>query len=112
MTDGPISQSCENHSTCSSTHPVDGIDPPHCTDFGRVIDETDVSLSGGIKLLDFNVAKAVQKLFPNICSDPVADRYSHTVVLLVFFLQRVTAAHSQNKDLQSFGSSVGIILDD
>lgn len=116
MTDGPISPSCDattakKHSTCSSTHPVDGIDPAHCTDFGRVIDEADVSLRGGVKLPDFNVTKAIQKLFPNVCSDPVADRYSHSVVLLIFFLQRVTAADGQNKDLQSFKSSVVTIFD-
>lgn len=81
----------KKHSTRSSTHPVDDVDSPHCTDFGRVVDEADVSLCGSVQLSDFNVPEAIQKLWPNVCSDPVADREPHSVVLLIVFLQRVTS---------------------
>lgn len=87
---------------------MDKIDSPHCTDLGRVIDEADVSLRGGVQLSDMNVPEAVQKLRPNVCSDPVADGNPHFVVLLVVFLQRKKKKvdSDSNSDAQSFTSSI------
>lgn len=85
----------ETKKTRRSTHPVDDVDSPHRAHFGRVIDEADVSLRGSIQLSDFNVAEAVQKLRPDVCSDPIADRDPHFVVLLVVFLQKTTQKSKQ-----------------
>lgn len=66
---------------------MDKVDPSHRPDLGRVVDETDVSLGGGVQLSDFNVPKPIQKLGPNVGPDSVADGDSHFVTLLVFSLQ-------------------------
>lgn len=85
----------ETKNTRRSTHPVDDVDSPHRAHFGRVIDEADVSLRGSVQLSDLNVAKAVQKVRPDVRSDPVADSDPHFVVLLVVFLQKTTQESKQ-----------------
>lgn len=62
------------------------VDPSHGPDPGRVIDEADVSLGGGIQLSDLNFTESIQELCPNITSDSVPDGDSNSVVLLIFFL--------------------------
>ena len=68
---------------------MDKIDSTDCTDLGRVVDEADVSLRGGVQLSDFDVTKAIQELRPNFGADPVADGQPHFVVLLVVLLRTV-----------------------
>lgn len=70
------------------THPVHGVDPPHCADFGRVVDEADVSLGGGVQLSHLNVPEAIEELRPDVGPHPVADGDADFVILLVVFLQR------------------------
>lgn len=79
------------------------VDPPHCADFGRVVDEADVSLGGGVKLSHLDVPKAIEELRPDVGPHPVADSDAHFVILFVVFLQgkkKKTAAlaPSENKD--------------
>lgn len=70
------------------THPVHGVDPPHCADFGRVVDEADVSLGGGVQLSHLNVPEAIEELRPDVGPHTVADGDADFVILLVVFLQR------------------------
>lgn len=70
------------------THPVHGVDPPHCADFGCVVDKADVSLGGGVQLSHLNVPKAIEELCPDVGPHPVADCNADFVILLVVFLQR------------------------
>lgn len=80
-----------------SSYPVDEIETSHCTDCGRVVDEADVSLRGSVQLSDFNVPEAVQKLGPNVRSDPVANGDPHSVVLLAVALRKVTLTRGQKR---------------
>lgn len=68
-------------------HPVDNVDSADGADSGRVVDEADVSLCGGVKLSDLDVPEAVEEVRPNVCPDAVADGDPHSVVLLVVPLQ-------------------------
>lgn len=81
---------------------VDKVDPSHRADPGRVVDETDVPLGGGVQLSDFNVPEPIQKLGPNVGPDSVADGDPHFVPLLIFSLQEdpvrnVTAATERRR---------------
>lgn len=67
-------------------HPVNSVDTADCTDFGRVVDEANVSFCGGVKLSDLDVPETVEKLQPNVCSNAVADSDPHSVVLFVVLL--------------------------
>lgn len=56
---------CVKVRTSSSTlaaHLVNNVDPTDRTDFGRVVDEADVSLCGGVKLSDLDVPETLEKL--------------------------------------------------
>lgn len=72
----------------SVSYPVQKVDASHRSDLGRVIDEADVSLGGGVQLSDLNVAESIQELAPHVASDSVPDGDSNFVVLLIFFLQK------------------------
>lgn len=49
-------------SSTLATHPVNKVDPADRAHFGRVVDEADVSLCGGVKLSDLDVPETVEKL--------------------------------------------------
>lgn len=66
------------------------VHPPHCADFGRVVDEADVSLGGGIQLSHLNVPEAIEELRPHVGPHPVADGDANFVILIVVFLQEKT----------------------
>lgn len=71
--------------TC--THPVHQVDPPHGADLGRVVDEADVPLGGGIQLSHLNVPEAIEEIRPDVRPHPVADSNTNFVILIVVFLQ-------------------------
>lgn len=62
------------------------VDSSDCSNFPSVVDKSHVSLGRSVKLSNLNVAKAVQKLFPNLCSHSVANGQSDFVVFVVFTL--------------------------
>lgn len=82
---------CRSHNPLKApvvwTHPVHQVDPPHCADFGRVVDEADVSLGGGIQLSHLNVPEAIEELRPDVGPHPVADSDANFVIPIVVFLQ-------------------------
>lgn len=89
---------CVKVRTSSSTltaHLVNNVDPTDRTDFGRVVDEADVSLCGGVKLSDLDVPETLEKLWPNVCSDAVADGDPHSVVLFVVLLRSDIVSKSE-----------------
>lgn len=79
----------------TSPHPVNHVDATNRPDFGRVVDEADVSLCGGVELPDLDVPETVEELGPNVGPDTVADGDSHCVVLFVVFLQSDTISKSE-----------------
>lgn len=68
------------------------VDPADRADFGRVVDEADVSLRGGVKLSHLDVPKALEKLGPNVRPDAVADGDPHAVLLVVVLLRSDTVS--------------------
>lgn len=79
----------------TSPHPVNHVDATNRPDSGRVVDEADVSLCGGVKLPDLDVPETVEELGPNVGPDTVADGDPHCVVLFVVFLQSDTISKSE-----------------
>lgn len=78
-----------------SPHPVNHVDATNRPDSGRVVDEADVPLRGGVKLPDLDVPETVEELGPNVGPDTVADGDPHCVVLFVVFLQSDTVSESE-----------------
>lgn len=89
----------------TSPHPVNHVDAADRPDPGRVVDEADVSLCGGVKLLDLDVPETVEELGPNVGPDTVADGDPHRVVLFVVFLQSDTISKSEAGAMPPAGTS-------
>lgn len=62
------------------------VDPSNSSYFPQVVDKSHISFSGGVKLSDLNLPKAIEKLPPYLCSDTVANGQSYFVVLVIFSL--------------------------
>lgn len=73
--------------TCCRTYLADNIDTADHSDFIGVIDEADISLCGSIELSDMNASKAVQEIFPDLCSHAITNGDRHLVVSVIVFLQ-------------------------
>lgn len=69
-----------------SSYPLQKVDSSNSSNFPCIVDKPHISLSGGIKLSDVNVAKAIEKLSPYICSDTISDGQSYFMVLVIFSL--------------------------
>lgn len=62
------------------------VDSSNSSNFPHVVQKSHISFSGGVKLSNMNVPKAVKKLFPYLCPDAVANGQSYFVVLVIVFL--------------------------
>lgn len=62
------------------------VDSSNSPNFPCVVDKSHISLSGGVKLPNLNVPKAIEKLSPYLCSDTVANGQSYFMVLVIFSL--------------------------
>lgn len=62
------------------------VDSTNSSNLPCVVEKSHVPLGRGVKLSDLNVPKAIEKLPPNLCSDPVSDGQSHLMFLVIVFL--------------------------
>lgn len=71
------------------SHPylVQKVNSSNCSYFPCVVEESYISLCGGIKLRNLDVSKATQELFPDFCSDTVANGQSYFMGLVSVSLQ-------------------------
>lgn len=83
------------------SYPVKKVDSSNSSDFPHIVNESHISLGGGIKLSNLNVPKAIEKLSPHLRSDAVSDGQTHFMLFVVVSLK----SNKTKKDLiyrQSF----------
>lgn len=62
------------------------VDSSNSSNFPHIVDKSHIPLSGGVKLSNVDVAKAIEKLSPYLSSNAVANGQSYFVILVIVSL--------------------------